>query len=152
MSTLDEVCSICYDNLQNNPTRKLICNHIFHKECIDAWFSRNVINTCPYCRTVNTDFDIEQAIQSYINKYGYRNMSRNWILDKIRLINNTIPVWNTIIVGGQYKVSTPFDILYGIIYEKSEIQEYGNFYCKIILNNGQCNYYWSNLCHFELIN
>jgi hypothetical protein len=47
---LTEDCSICKDSLNN--TRSVIkieCNHVFHRECLDEWFSGKVF-TCPYCR------------------------------------------------------------------------------------------------------
>jgi len=42
-------CIIC----QNNYTigeykRELICNHMFHKKCIDKWLKINI--SCPLCR------------------------------------------------------------------------------------------------------
>ena len=43
-------CAICQDVIAvGNIVRKLRgCNHIFHLECIDTWFNRNV--SCPTCR------------------------------------------------------------------------------------------------------
>jgi len=45
-----EVCSICCEQLKTTVSRRLKCNHRFHKECIDQWFMRQ--NTCPCCREV----------------------------------------------------------------------------------------------------
>jgi hypothetical protein len=43
-------CAICQDDMvAGNEIRKItVCGHIFHKECIDTWFARNV--RCPTCR------------------------------------------------------------------------------------------------------
>jgi hypothetical protein len=46
---LDPICSICRDNFEYiDITRQLICEHIFHINCIDTWFTKN--KTCPECR------------------------------------------------------------------------------------------------------
>jgi hypothetical protein len=45
----DNICPICINHfILNSIYRKLICNHIFHIECIDKWFINN--NKCPMCR------------------------------------------------------------------------------------------------------
>ena len=48
--TTEETCTICQDDIEaNTQTRKInVCGHIFHKNCIDQWFERNV--KCPVCR------------------------------------------------------------------------------------------------------
>ena len=49
MSNLDlDICSICYDNLNNNISYKIDCNHIFHKCCIKQWATYNRL--CPICK------------------------------------------------------------------------------------------------------
>ena len=47
----DEVCFICFDKYKEKELkRKLpICNHFFHKKCIDKWLKNK--STCPHCRT-----------------------------------------------------------------------------------------------------
>jgi hypothetical protein len=48
-SVLDPLCSICRENFEYiDITRQLICEHIFHINCIDTWFTKN--KTCPECR------------------------------------------------------------------------------------------------------
>lgn len=50
-------CPICIDVLINREEeaanqqaiKKLSCNHIFHKTCIQAWV--RIHNNCPLCRT-----------------------------------------------------------------------------------------------------
>ena len=47
---LNSQCPICIDTYK--PTeyyRKLNCEHIFHKKCIDRWIKRDK-NECPMCR------------------------------------------------------------------------------------------------------
>lgn len=53
---LEKECAVCYEKIQTNVyLRKLICNHEFHKKCIDKWlftqFKQNKKDfTCPICR------------------------------------------------------------------------------------------------------
>lgn len=51
----DTNCSICQEHGLVGPWRKLHCRHIFHKECIDHWFSQNV--HCPVCRADIRDIE-----------------------------------------------------------------------------------------------
>lgn len=44
-----EKCSICMQDISNN-SKTLICNHIYHRHCINIWLSN--ANTCPVCRRV----------------------------------------------------------------------------------------------------
>lgn len=42
-------CCICYEPIIEG--KKLNCEHIYHKECIDKWLIEKRI--CPYCRNTN---------------------------------------------------------------------------------------------------
>ena len=42
-------CSICLRDISNN-SKRLDCNHLYHKLCIDRWLLRK--DTCPICRSV----------------------------------------------------------------------------------------------------
>ena len=46
----DTPCSICQDVInQGDEVRRLNhCHHVFHRNCIDTWYQRNV--RCPVCR------------------------------------------------------------------------------------------------------
>ena len=46
-----EVCSICLseDDIDKHST---VCNHIFHKKCIEEWINKYQNNECPTCRTI----------------------------------------------------------------------------------------------------
>jgi len=43
-------CSICQEEFQegSKDVMKIKCKHLFHKQCIDAWFTKH--STCPLCR------------------------------------------------------------------------------------------------------
>ena len=45
----EDVCSICLEEFEyNQELKKLKCNHIFHKECLESWINDKKI--CPLCR------------------------------------------------------------------------------------------------------
>ncbi len=46
----DRMCSICHENMEVGTTVRVInhCRHIFHRTCIDYWFTRS--SSCPVCR------------------------------------------------------------------------------------------------------
>lgn len=41
-------CSICLEKNDQQYCKIKSCGHIFHKKCLNKWFSTN--NSCPYCR------------------------------------------------------------------------------------------------------
>lgn len=43
-------CAVCLNEFEDDATLRLIpkCSHVFHPECIDAWFAAHT--TCPVCR------------------------------------------------------------------------------------------------------
>jgi hypothetical protein len=48
--TSRDTCSICIDKFVPDDTcRELVCQHLFHKDCIDHWLDDNI--SCPVCRT-----------------------------------------------------------------------------------------------------
>ncbi len=45
-----DTCSICLEQyVPGTYKRVLVCNHAFHKKCVDKWFKTSS-NTCPICR------------------------------------------------------------------------------------------------------
>ena len=46
----DHECPVCLMEFEPEETLRLLptCNHVFHQECIDAWFDSH--STCPLCR------------------------------------------------------------------------------------------------------
>ena len=44
------ICAVCLSELNENQSlRKLVCNHIFHEDCLFGWVGRQEA-TCPICR------------------------------------------------------------------------------------------------------
>lgn len=43
----DEECTICLEDLSCSKVMTLRCNHTFHQECIQRWFTSRLI--CPNC-------------------------------------------------------------------------------------------------------
>jgi len=71
----ENICPIC---MENNPEYNTICNHTFHKECLDKWNK----NSCPYCRQI-----------LYYNNYfikhkTYSDMDGIGLLSTISIANN----------------------------------------------------------------
>ena len=46
--TLQGECVICLHDF-SSPLVRLSCGHVFHKDCIDNWYTYKY--TCPICRT-----------------------------------------------------------------------------------------------------
>lgn len=47
----DLECAVCLESFEEDESLRLLpkCSHVFHTECIDAWFLSH--STCPLCRT-----------------------------------------------------------------------------------------------------
>jgi hypothetical protein len=49
---IENSCPICIENFKEGEYyRILVCNHIFHRKCIDHWFKKDH-SDCPICRKV----------------------------------------------------------------------------------------------------
>ena len=47
----DNICSVCLDEFKEDDIlKKLNCEHIFHKDCLEPWLNNNNRN-CPLCKT-----------------------------------------------------------------------------------------------------
>ena len=50
------VCSVCYENMEDSFTTTLKCNHTYHTDCYTSYIAFNVMNKketidCPLCRS-----------------------------------------------------------------------------------------------------
>lgn len=46
---MEHFCSICQTNIKKNQIKRLACNHVFCKTCLNQWRNNNN-NSCPNCR------------------------------------------------------------------------------------------------------
>ncbi len=82
MNSEENICSICYEELNenientensNSNTYTLECNHCFHSSCIIKWF-RNGHKNCPLCndQTIDTNMNYYKKIETIkeIKKLG----------------------------------------------------------------------------------
>ena len=51
---MSDNCIICFEEINNNNSYSLECNHIYHTDCIMKWF-RNGNNKCPMCNDTKWD-------------------------------------------------------------------------------------------------
>ena len=72
-------CSICLDLIDDNITKILICNHKFHKSCIDTWLKQK--NMCPLCRTPQNTFFISHNSQFPFTKYKLMIKNNNLVFN-----------------------------------------------------------------------
>ncbi len=91
--TIENMCNICGDNLDNAFTYTTDCNHIFHYECLQKSLQNSYEknNSCPLCRqsihllpVVNglkkLVRDIHYTSEEYKNNLNYVNIPCNHIL------------------------------------------------------------------------
>jgi hypothetical protein len=48
MNSSQQTCSICQDQIVSDGARLRTCAHVYHRACIQTWFSASV--RCPICR------------------------------------------------------------------------------------------------------
>ena len=48
MHTSTQQCAICQDDISSDGARLRVCQHSFHRSCIQTWFGASV--RCPMCR------------------------------------------------------------------------------------------------------
>ena len=46
----EDICSICFEPLDEGPTQTLECNHTFHRSCMKVFRKKGVCQKCPMCR------------------------------------------------------------------------------------------------------
>ncbi len=54
----DDLCSVCLIEFEmEDLVRKTICDHLFHKECLEQWLKKH--ENCPICRKNLSKKDLE---------------------------------------------------------------------------------------------
>jgi hypothetical protein len=53
--SIDDTCAICCHNFEEKQKLRVmpLCNHTFHKECIDKWLKLK--GKCPNCNSITRD-------------------------------------------------------------------------------------------------
>ena len=72
------LCGICYEKCNSNNIMRLICAHIFCRNCIIR--SLKIKNICPICRITND----EESMVEYIKKISlkeYNSKSFIWVYE-----------------------------------------------------------------------
>lgn len=44
----NNTCAICFEDIDDFNCKRISCNHLFHKECLDRWILYKRV--CPMCR------------------------------------------------------------------------------------------------------
>ena len=95
MEDIDNICNICYDTFDDNDDNdsyKLICNHVFHYDCIIEAFLNNKKNNinnlqCPYCRNYSNMLSLKSGIIPIKGIHKEYNDIAGLEIDIITLIN-----------------------------------------------------------------
>jgi len=72
-------CSICLDIIQYDRCMMTSCNHMYHANCLTAWYNMGRVN-CPLCRRVQS---IEYSEPNHLN-----NNLNNEINNLTNYLNN----------------------------------------------------------------
>ena len=62
-NSLEDCCSICGDNFNNEYCHTLECNHKFHYNCLLLTFKNLRSNSCPYCRSKDNYLPIVNGLK-----------------------------------------------------------------------------------------
>ena len=90
----DSICSICYENLDENSHTLKECNHTFHTECLIKWF-RVGTHKCPYCKDSGPKKEIQNV--QFDNQELNINLPDDWELnDDVQIYYNTDEQYQTI--------------------------------------------------------
>jgi len=93
-------CSICLDIIQSDRCMMTSCNHMYHANCLTAWYNMGRRN-CPLCRRVQS---IGNNETNYLNNYlnnetNYLNNETNYLNNEINNENNEINNENNEIIN-----------------------------------------------------
>lgn len=66
-------CSICHCDFENGQIirRMNSCNHIFHHQCIDQWFTTH--QSCPLCRANMSSTPHEETVHEFTIPISFLN-------------------------------------------------------------------------------
>ena len=62
-------CSVCWEDFKlAEPVRKLVCDHMYHTQCIVPWLQLH--GTCPICRKALADDSVIRIFPTYFNIFN----------------------------------------------------------------------------------
>lgn len=89
----DSICPICREQYINEADKRIIqvvCDHIFHKDCILEWTKNN--SSCPNCRSpLNLS---ERKIQKFLNNVFIFKGHRAWLQVSLIILGVIFAVYN----------------------------------------------------------
>ena len=102
---LKHECPICLDDIKKNQESKTVCNHKFHKECLNTWL--NTHNTCPLCRSIIANKKVKRF---QINMYTQFDVLSNIIeLDASHIMDDDLI--NYILIDSLYSCDNFYEIV-----------------------------------------
>jgi hypothetical protein len=73
---MSEICSICLDEINENKNKLVTeCNHTFHTNCYDKYYTTTSVTKCPNCRSETIDnfnLNYDRNIKEQISFLYYR--------------------------------------------------------------------------------
>ena len=146
ISETKHICSICYEDIGNNESCVLECNHVYHKKCIDNMFNFNM-NSCPMCRCY-----IEgNPVDKFRKCEDYYNSSKNGILtneyDILSCLNDLNDLCNNNFVKAYILLGDMYNDGHFVEMSKSKAIEY---YKKAAIEKNNMALYKLGILYYEL--
>ncbi|PVI02235.1 hypothetical protein DM02DRAFT_653702 [Periconia macrospinosa] len=73
-ATNTDECPICAEGFKTSEAeagdiaKAIVCGHIFHRECLTEWVNAHTKSTCPYCREVLFEAQVEDLFVQFDNE------------------------------------------------------------------------------------
>lgn len=80
---MEDNCSVCQDTMRSGESIRhiTVCNHTFHRTCIDTWFVRNV--RCPVCRHDIRETSVVPSTAAPVQQQMPENQTTNPQMDNV---------------------------------------------------------------------
>lgn len=75
-SRVENTCGVCLVDFDpHEEVRVTLCNHIIHRDCIDAWLNKS--RTCPFCRQELDETAVKKWFDDSANSQKYKHALRD---------------------------------------------------------------------------